>query len=284
LASFVDRGVGLDERGQGYDPRIAQVLVAFRRDGTRAPLFCFHAVGGNVLNYRRLLEALHPEQPLYGVQALGLDGRSSPLDSIEAMSSLYLRAVKSVQPNGPYLLAGGSLGGVLAFEVAQQMRREGDAVGMLLMFDSMGPNYGTGSDLSPSTVLDRLSQRSAGRPLLRVISAALAVRARDLVRRVRCRTRLACGLPLGHEDRHWYVEQVNRRAVQRYVPSVYPGKIHLIRGSMEENGFYSDPERGWSGWAEAGIVSVGVDGRHESLIEAPGFGRCLRQLLDSAAS
>jgi thioesterase domain-containing protein len=273
----------LDEEVTRHDPRIAQVLVAFRRNGTRAPLFCFHPVGGNVLHYRMLVEALHPEQPLYGVQAFGLDGRSSPLDSIEAMSSLYLRAVKSVQPDGPYLLAGGSMGGVLALEVAQQMRREGDAVRMLLMFDTMGPNSMGTSNGALVALLDRLRQRGEGRSVLGVISGALAIRARNLAREIRCRTRLARGVPLSHDDRHWYVEQVSRRAVQRYVPRVYSGQIHLIRGSMEESGLYSDPERGWSGWADAGVVAVGIEGRHESLIEAPGFGRCLRELLDSAA-
>jgi thioesterase domain-containing protein len=200
------------------------------------------------------------------------------------MSSLYLRAIKSVQPDGPYLLAGGSLGGVLALEVAQQMRREGDAVRMLLMFDTMGPNYTGTSSRAPVAVLDRLRRRSEGRSVLRVISRALSIRARNLSREIRCRTHLARGVPLSHDDRHWYVERVSRRAVQRYVPSVYAGKIHLIRGSMEESGFYSDPERGWSGWADAGVVAVGVEGRHESLIEAPGFGMRVRELLDSASA
>ena len=273
----------MDEELQRHDPRVQQVLVAFRRQGTRAPLFCFHPVGGNVLHYRLLLEALHPDQPLYGVQALGLDGRSLPLESIEAMASLYRRAIRTVQPKGPYWLAGGSMGGILALEVAQQMRRDGEIVAMLIMFDTMGPNYGAAADLSPSGVLDKLRQRAADRPFLDVISGALAGRTREVLRRIRCRIRLAIGLPLGHEDRHWYVEQVNFRAVRRYVPSAYPGRIHLIRGSMEASGLYSDPERGWSSWAEAGVVSVGVDGRHGTLIEAPGFGRALRELRDSAA-
>jgi thioesterase domain-containing protein len=163
------------------------------------------------------------------------------------------------------------------------MRRAGDAVRMLLMFDTMGPNYVGTSNGAPMALLDRLRRRCEGRSVLGVISGALGVRARNLTREISCRTRLARGVPLSHDDRHWYVEQVSRRAVERYVPSVYAGKIHLIRGSMEGSGFYSDPERGWNGWADAGVFVVGVEGRHESLIEAPEFGRCLRALLDSAA-
>ena len=56
-------GAGLGEAAHGTDPRVGQVLVAFRGHGARVPLFCFHPVGGNVLHYRALLPALHPEQP-----------------------------------------------------------------------------------------------------------------------------------------------------------------------------------------------------------------------------
>ena len=175
------------------------------------------------------------------------------------------------------------MGGVLALEVAQQMLLRGDDVRMLLMFDTMGPNYMAIPGRSTASVLDRLRGRGQDRSVLDVLSNALSSRAGGFLREARCRLRLARRLPLGHEHRHWYVERVNLRAVQRYVPRVYRGRIHLIRGSMEETGLYSDPERGWSGWAEAGVVAVGVEGKHGSLIESPGFGSCLRELLDSAA-
>lgn len=114
-------------------------LVAIRSTGSKPPLFCIHAAGANVLIYRPLANHLDAEQPVYALQALGLDGLTMPLTRVEEMAAYYLKEIRTVQPNGPYYLAGGSFGGLVAFEIAQQLQAEREQVAMLALLDTYCP-------------------------------------------------------------------------------------------------------------------------------------------------
>jgi aspartate racemase len=114
-------------------------LVAIRSAGSKPPLFCIHAAGANVLIYRPLTNHLDAEQPVYALQALGLDGVTKPLTRVEAMATYYLKEIRTVQPEGPYYLAGGSFGGLVAFEMAHQLQAAGEQVHMLALLDTYCP-------------------------------------------------------------------------------------------------------------------------------------------------
>jgi thioesterase domain-containing protein/acyl carrier protein len=114
-------------------------LVAIRATGSKPPLFCIHAAGANVLIYRPLAHHLDAEQPVYALQALGLDGITRPLTRVEDMATHYLKEIRTVQPKGPYYLAGGSFGGLVAFEMAHQLQAEGEQVAMLALLDTYSP-------------------------------------------------------------------------------------------------------------------------------------------------
>ena len=112
-------------------------LVTIQPKGSRPPFFCIHGGGGNVLIYRDLSMRLGPDQPFYGLQAQGLDGEQPCLDTIEAMASLYVRDIRRVRPHGPYYLGGYCMGGTVAYEIAQQLRAQGEEVALLALFDTM---------------------------------------------------------------------------------------------------------------------------------------------------
>src|SRR6185503_18718010 len=114
-------------------------LVAIRATGSKPPLFCIHAAGANVLIYRPLANHLDDDQPVYAIQALGLDGITAPLTRVEEMATYYLKEIRTVQPNGPYYLTGGSFGGLVAFEMAQQLQAQGEEVAMLALLDTYCP-------------------------------------------------------------------------------------------------------------------------------------------------
>ena len=80
--------------------------VAIQPTGSRPPFFCIHGGGGNVLIYRALSQHLGLDQPFYGLQSQGLDGRRALLTRIEDMAELYVRELRRVQPHGPYFLGG----------------------------------------------------------------------------------------------------------------------------------------------------------------------------------
>ncbi|RKH40016.1 amino acid adenylation domain-containing protein [Corallococcus sicarius] len=137
------------------------------------PFFCVHAVGGNVMPYAELARALGPEQPFYALQARGLDGAEPPCESIPEMAALYVKAVRAVQPRGPYLLGGWSMGGSIAWEMAHQLRREGETVALLALLDTSArlhtgdPSDESGKERLNALFLEDLRQ-AAGQPLLAV--------------------------------------------------------------------------------------------------------------------
>ena len=113
---------------------VGEALVSLKPAGAAAPLFLVHPISGGVSCYTGLCAALSANQPVYGLQAPQQGGMAEL--AIEDLARLYIGAIKSVQPQGPYRLGGWSLGGVVAFEMAQQLRQMGEEVALLALLDS----------------------------------------------------------------------------------------------------------------------------------------------------
>ncbi len=118
-------------------------LLTIRGQGALPPLFCLHPGTGLCWAYTNLLPILAPEQPLYGVQAQGFLPGSEPAASFGEVIDGCLSAIRSVRPHGPYHLAGWSFGGSVAYAVATRLRREGEEVARLLLFDAFPPEGAT---------------------------------------------------------------------------------------------------------------------------------------------
>ena len=114
-------------------------LVAIQPRGAKPPLFCMPGMGGHVFGFYTLARCLGSDQPVYGLQMRGLDGRAAPHTTIEEMAAEYVAAIRERQPHGPYHLLGHSLGGMVAFEMAQQLCRAGETVAPLLILDMFAP-------------------------------------------------------------------------------------------------------------------------------------------------
>ena len=111
-------------------------LVPLQPQGSKPPLFFVHGWGGDVFVFLELTKHLPPDQPVYGIQAVGLDGKTPRHITIEEMASHYIKEIISFQPTGPIYLGGFSMGGVIAYEVAQQLHRLGRRVALLALLDS----------------------------------------------------------------------------------------------------------------------------------------------------
>ncbi len=118
-------------------------LVAIQSSGDKRPFFCVPGVGGNVIYLYELARHLGFDQPFYGFCAKGLDGESEPLIRVEDIATYYIEAMQTLQPNGPYLLGGHSFGGVVAFEMAQQLRKMGHEVALVAIIDALAPISGS---------------------------------------------------------------------------------------------------------------------------------------------
>lgn len=116
-------------------------LVAIQPNGSKPPFFCIHGAGGNVLMYRKLAQYLGSDQPVYGLQAKGMDGMQDMLTQVEDMAAHYIDEIRALQPEGPYFLGGLSFGGIASLEIAQRLQSQGQEVALLALIDTHGPGY-----------------------------------------------------------------------------------------------------------------------------------------------
>jgi len=119
---------------------LIKTLIPIQISGTKPPLFIVHLIGGNVLSFAELPKLIGLDQPLYGLQSVGLDGRENPVDNIQEMAARYIEEIQLFQPRGPYFLAGGCMGGVVAFEMARQFQANGQSVAFLGIVESWLPD------------------------------------------------------------------------------------------------------------------------------------------------
>ncbi|MCJ9725610.1 SDR family NAD(P)-dependent oxidoreductase, partial [Agrobacterium sp. BETTINA12B] len=158
----------VEETGDAPDDGMRYCLVPVQRVGGGRPFFCLPGMGGNVNQVLALAKAMGSERPFYGLQCLGLDGNAEPHGSVEEMAELYIRCIRSVQPEGPYLLGGHSLGGKVALEMVRRLEANGEAPGLLALFDSAAPPYlrlATPSDAQVVGSLLSIFGRYSGKPV-----------------------------------------------------------------------------------------------------------------------
>jgi len=251
-------------------------LAAGPAETAEPALFLVHPVGGNVLCYREMASLLGDERPVYGLQSRGLGDGLTPEETIAAMAATYLAAIRRVQPQGPYHLAGWSIGGVIAWEMTQQLSAVGEEVGLLTLIDTMAP--GTGSEGEPDEALLLLG---LARDLWGLAGCAPGV-SLELLRELGGEAGLAEVLRLAKrvgalpadfgEDRAtrlWRVYRSNFRAVRAYVPRDYQGRLALF--AARGNPFLASlgPGLGWERLAGAFLASRLLDADHYSLLRAP---------------
>jgi amino acid adenylation domain-containing protein len=192
-------------------------LAQLRASSTGRPLFLVHGRAGNVAVYGQLSRRLSG-RPVYALQSIGLRAESWPLMSIPAMAKRYLQEIMLVDPTGPYMLAGNCMGGLIAFEMAQQLLRLGRPVGLVALINSRYP--------APSGRRLRWTERVMVAPLrntFRILRWSMA--------RVMGLTRSVHWLPA---YRH-FVACMNTRARHMYRPTFYPGTITLILSANAQN-------------------------------------------------
>jgi amino acid adenylation domain-containing protein len=111
-------------------------LVPIKPAGTKPPLFIVHGAGLNVLNFKHIVRHFDDDQPVYGIQGIGPNGYDNWFESIEEMAACYIESILKVNPKGPYALAGFSFGGIVAFEMARQLKEQDKTVSIVALLDT----------------------------------------------------------------------------------------------------------------------------------------------------
>jgi len=119
-----------------FTEEVYKSLVPIQPEGSKVPLYIVHGIGLNVLNFRNLAADLGPDQPIYGLQGVSLSEQQESLDTIEKTAAFYNKEIIKQNPTGPYVIAGYSIGGVIAYEMVKQLKAADKDVKLLIMFDT----------------------------------------------------------------------------------------------------------------------------------------------------
>ena len=246
-------------------------VVALQPGGNRLPLFLVHPAGGHVFPYLHLARFLGSDQPCYGLQARGLDDGQDPDTRIEDMAAAYVQAIRTVQPNGPYLLGGWSMGGVVAFEMAQQLHAQGQGVGLLAIFDGRIPTPDTifpEQDLEAIALVERYFGMSFG-PMESLVELPEDDQLAVILEQAKSSDLVPAELDVAQARRFLTLLRSDLRATQDYQLHVYAGRITFFKASEMLETTPSDPTMGWNDWANGGVDVHMVPGNHANLMYEP---------------
>jgi acyl transferase domain-containing protein/thioesterase domain-containing protein/ubiquinone/menaquinone biosynthesis C-methylase UbiE/acyl carrier protein len=276
---------------------ISSPLLTIQATGTKPPFFCVHPAGGNVLCYTQLAHHLGSEQPFYGLQAKGLDGKDEPFTQIEDMAAYYIKALRVVQSQGPYFLGGWSFGGLVAFEMAQQLRTQGDQVALLAIIDIGAPSGGTQRDNLEDAVLLAWFAVDLGisaKPELTLLIDTLQGLAPEarwhyLLTQAKKINVLPATAEVNDIRPLAQVFKSNLQAMQNYVPQFYSNRITLFRASelafFQDNEFFNGsltdpvkPAMGWDKLSSEPIEVYTIPGNHHTIIAEPHVEQLAEQL------
>jgi amino acid adenylation domain-containing protein len=252
-------------------------LVCMQPNGSKPPLFCVHALGYSVLYYQNLANYLGTDQPFYALQPRGLDGKQPLLTRIEDMASHYIREIQTVQPEGPYFLGGASFGGLVAWEMAQQLVAQGQKVALLALFDTPGLGFFRRAPLS-KRIRNHLNSLSKLRftyiyQQLKNKSDWLSIIFKQEIKKKSAST-IPQQLPPSptHKELKLIVEAANKQAQRNYVLRAYSGLVICFRATTHlapSEGWELDPQMGWGDLAQGKLEIHPVPGDHDSIFREP---------------
>ncbi|HWY54553.1 MAG TPA: amino acid adenylation domain-containing protein [Terriglobales bacterium] len=242
-------------------------LVPIQPSGSEPPFFCIHGVGGNAIGFHELGRRMGPDHPFYGLQSQGLDGKHPCHTSIQEMAAHYINEIRSLQPEGSYFLGGFSFGGLVAYEMAQQLRASGQEVGLLVLFDTYPGNL-----------------KAVGTSLIGLLLHPTWQHwVHDLPR--------IAGKRIRRSLKNWRVPQVlrdvrdsNATAADRYELKPYAGKAALIRAAEKSLRSSEDPLAAWNGLISSLDIHE-IPGDHYDMLVEPQvntLAECLKNCIDQA--
>ena len=257
----------LREKPQISSDVLEQLIVPMQSKGDLPPIFFIHPSGGTVHFYADLARAMGRDRPFYGIEAQGLN-RELPLQScVEDMASLYIQAVRTVQPEGPYRLASWSMGVVIAYEMACQLRESGQDVSLLALFDQ-GPVLPAAEPVDDAAYLVSVF----GKDLPLVEADLRRLTAEEQIQFVWAAARKAHfifpNITLDQFEHFVRILRTQTEAWRHYHPRSYSGKVTLFRAERQPEDGPVARDMGWGGLATQ-VDVIDVPGDHLTMIHLP---------------
>jgi len=245
-------------------------IVTLAKGSTPSGLFCIHGGDGGVLFYRNLATLMPPELPFHAIESLEL-GNSGKIaeTSIEDTAAAYIKNMRSIQPQGPYRLAGYSFGGVVAHEMACRLTEQGETVEFLGLFDTYNPSAPSRRYSMPER-LGVFWQQNAHVPFTERVQLVRARLHEGIQTNRRIKAELKDAKVFGPAEaysdlRRIQVREENWRAMKAYQPAVFKGRITLFKTSAVSDKVERPADYGWACQAGAGLDIISVSGEHLTL-------------------
>tara|TARA_R110001599_G_scaffold223435_2_gene422598 strand:- start:184 stop:1365 length:1182 start_codon:yes stop_codon:yes gene_type:complete len=269
-------------------------LVPIQTKGSKTPLFIVHGAGLNVLSFKSLKDHMDPDQPIYGFQAKGLNGKEELLTSVEEIAAHYNEALIATQPKGPYMLAGYSSGGIIAYEMAKQLMEKGEKVSALALLDTYAyAHYGRSTSLGKKMaygnylfnkslhVLRQLLNKEGFKYRVGVTKTNL----KKLYLRLKKDKNTLSKMDYDWEYEHRIIE--HNKVVDRYHLKPLPIKADLFRIQDVIDYTHDSVNLGWKSFAQNGIELHYVPGEHLTMFAPPNdkvLAKTLQGVLDNNSS
>jgi amino acid adenylation domain-containing protein len=259
-------------------------LVALQPHGARRPFFLVHGIGGEVVSFTALARRLAPDQPVFGIRAKGSDGVEPPLADVESMAACYLDAVRTIAPQGPYLLGGYSSGGTVILEMARQLQAVRERVALLAMIDCEAPPEGSAHKWTIRNLaayVRNLASWMVDDDFFRSPAADKLARLRSKMRLALARARTLASSDAGSadirdvlgvwrvSDRHRAFLETHAHALATYEPRPYDQPITLVRARTQRLGALLPRDLGWGRLAAGRLDIRVIAGAHDNILTEP---------------
>jgi thioesterase domain-containing protein/acyl carrier protein len=259
----------------------SSLLVDLRVTGPGSPLYLVHPIGGGVLCYNSLARRLDGQRAVLGFQAAGFEGEAEPETDLVRMASRYVDALRAEHPEGPYILGGWSMGGIVAFEMAGQLAAAGHDAPLVILIDCSVPVPRNAShtvdDLESLTGFAADLARTAGRETRASLERLRSLGPESIRNGAFDQTILACEIAgeIGHDRMHRLhrIFRANRLALDSYQPRAYPGRVILVQAESIRNHLDDHSTRGWNALALGGITIHRLPGDHYTIMQPPAVER-----------
>jgi len=253
-------------------PPSTSSLVAIQPKGSRPPIYFVHAAGGSVMCYHEVARHMSPEQPVYGLQAQGIEAGTTAAPDLPAMARHYIDEIRAVQPRGPYRLAGWSMGGNIVYEMAQQLQLQGEGVALLGFLDASTNVFSDPTPLRDNAAIlaemfgnefDVTADMLRTLPQDSLIETAVAM--------AESHQWLPPGFTVAQAHRILNVYRASERSIKQHQPQPVACAAVLYRTHEKIEGEDDhDPEdRGWTPLIQGGLTIHPVPGNHINMVMAP---------------
>jgi amino acid adenylation domain-containing protein len=266
-----------------------ETLVPIKTSGTKTPIYLIHGGGLNILLFKSISKYFDDDQPVYGLQAYGLFNDTDIPKTIEEAASRHIVELLKSNPNGPYALAGYSLGGYIAFEMAKQLKAMGKEIKLLGVIDTYA-----GSDMSKLDTLDRASKKIV-RQFHKIPffarsffnNPAETINYQLLILKRKLQTTFSPDLVISKEvltPREMDIYKIYDNAYDTYV--LTPVDLPIVLFRVQKRLYYLDDMvyLGWDKLTTQGIKTYEVPGDHKTFLYAPNdekFARVMQSVLSS---